>query len=150
MHIYIYKLIVYIHIHAFIIYIHKDVSSVLKSRQPESSHGHANALAMSDPPVLPGAPSTTKKSLYPKTKDLPRPPNVALLRALSYLLDGIWGLLKGNWGVLVQAKILGTLEVQVPPLCGFVLLPFEEPVSLIRGTSLSEPWPVPVFPYRFR
>ena len=38
-------------------------------------------------------------------KYLPGPPNVALLRALWYLLDGIWGLLKGSWGVLVGFKI---------------------------------------------
>ena len=35
---------------------------------------------------------------------LRRPPNVPLLRALWSLLDGILGLLKGGWGVLVPAK----------------------------------------------
>ena len=35
-------------------------------------------------------------------KDLPRPPNVPLLRALRSLLDCIWDLLKGSWGVLVE------------------------------------------------
>ena len=32
---------------------------------------------------------------------IPRPPNVPLLRALWYLLVGIWGILKGSWVVLV-------------------------------------------------
>ena len=32
---------------------------------------------------------------------IPRPPSVALFRALWYLLDGTWGVLKGSWGVLV-------------------------------------------------
>ena len=39
----------------------------------------------------------------------PTPPNVALLRALWSLLDGISGILKGGWGVLddvgVEAKL---------------------------------------------
>ena len=30
----------------------------------------------------------------------PTPPNVALLRALWSPVGGIWGLLKGSWGVL--------------------------------------------------
>ena len=30
----------------------------------------------------------------------PRPSKVALLRALRFLLDGTWGILKGSWGVL--------------------------------------------------
>ena len=30
---------------------------------------------------------------------IPRPPNVALLRALWSLLVGIWDLLKGSWGM---------------------------------------------------
>ena len=34
-------------------------------------------------------------------EDVPRPPNVPLLRALWSLVDGIWGVLKGSWGVLV-------------------------------------------------
>ena len=38
---------------------------------------------------------------------LPRPPNVALLRALWSLLDGIWGVFKGSWGVLVVVLIMG-------------------------------------------
>ena len=37
---------------------------------------------------------------------IPRPPNVPLLRALWSLLDGIWGLLKGSWGVLVGSPVL--------------------------------------------
>ena len=28
-------------------------------------------------------------------------PNVPILRAFWYLFDGIWGRLKGSWGVLV-------------------------------------------------
>ena len=31
---------------------------------------------------------------------MPRPPNVALFRALWSLIDGIWGIFKGSWGVL--------------------------------------------------
>ena len=31
----------------------------------------------------------------------PRPPNVALMRDLWSLLDGIGGVLKGSWGVVV-------------------------------------------------
>ena len=34
---------------------------------------------------------------------MPRPPNVPLLRALCSLLVGIWGNLKGSWGLLVRA-----------------------------------------------
>ena len=37
--------------------------------------------------------------------EVPRPPNVPLLRALWSLLDGIWGLLKGSWGVLVDVEV---------------------------------------------
>ena len=37
---------------------------------------------------------------------LPRAPNVAPLRALWSLLDGIWGLLKGSWVVLVLGAYL--------------------------------------------
>ena len=32
----------------------------------------------------------------------PRPPNVALLRALWSVLDGSWGVLKSSWGVLAD------------------------------------------------
>ena len=35
----------------------------------------------------------------------PRPPNVPLLRALRSLLVGIWGILKGGWGVLDHMEI---------------------------------------------
>ena len=35
----------------------------------------------------------------------PRPPNVALLRALWCLLDGIWGVLKGSWRVLGEPSL---------------------------------------------
>ena len=34
---------------------------------------------------------------------LPAPSNVPLLRALWFVVDGIVGLLKGSWGVLVEA-----------------------------------------------
>ena len=34
---------------------------------------------------------------------LPSPPNVAPLRALWYLSDGIWGLLKASWRMLIRA-----------------------------------------------
>ena len=36
----------------------------------------------------------------------PRPPNVPLLRALWYLLDGMWGLLTGSCGVLGYTQVL--------------------------------------------
>ena len=39
--------------------------------------------------------------------DIPRPPNVPLLKALWSLLDGIWGVLKGSWGVLVAIVLRG-------------------------------------------
>ena len=35
----------------------------------------------------------------------PRPPNVPLLTALWFLLDGIWGVLTGSWGVLEYSTI---------------------------------------------
>ena len=37
--------------------------------------------------------------------ELPGPPNVALLRALRSLFDGIWGVLKASWGLLVYYPI---------------------------------------------
>ena len=47
---------------------------------------------------------------------LPRPPNVPLSRALS-LLDGIWGVLKGSWRVLVVRRVessLAATESSIP------------------------------------
>ena len=41
-----------------------------------------------------------KEALY-LSISLPRPPNVPPCRALWSLLGGIWGPLKGSWGVLV-------------------------------------------------
>ena len=40
---------------------------------------------------------------------IPRPPNVPLLRAFWSLLDGIYGVLKGSWGVLVFRYHYGVL-----------------------------------------
>ena len=45
---------------------------------------------------------------------LPRPPNVALLRALRSLLDDIWALLKGSWGV----RVLEGLNIARRARCG--------------------------------
>ena len=59
-----------------------------------------------------------------------RPPNVPLLGAISSLLDGIWGLFKDGWGLLVgsfgvwdiwgvlgrtrKAVALGKIHVSIP------------------------------------
>ena len=55
---------------------------------------------------------------------LPRPPNVRLSRALGSLLVGIWGILKGSWGVLVYGGslfVLCSLDfgfwILVSPIC---------------------------------
>ena len=50
---------------------------------------------------------------WPASRELgnvPRPPNVALLRALWSLLVGIWDILKGSWGVLVDPTITACLR----------------------------------------
>ena len=39
--------------------------------------------------------------IYSMVYGIPTPPNVPLLSALGFLLDGIWGPLKGSLGVLV-------------------------------------------------
>ena len=44
-----------------------------------------------------------------KRSCMPRPPNRPLLRALWYLLDGICGVLKASWGVLVLSTVGGVL-----------------------------------------
>ena len=43
---------------------------------------------------------------HSKRSKVPRPPNVPPLRALQSLSDGICGLLKGSWGVLVVVNLV--------------------------------------------
>ena len=38
---------------------------------------------------------------------MPRPPNLPLFRALGSLYDGILGVVKGSWGVLVSIRNYG-------------------------------------------
>ena len=56
----------------------------------------------------------SQQSLPLNCPNLPRPPNVPLLRALWSLLDGIWGVLKGSWGVLVDLGACNT-QNSIPP-----------------------------------
>ena len=43
-------------------------------------------------------------------RPIPRPPKARLLRALWSPLDGIWGVFKGGWGVLVEPYVESNLE----------------------------------------
>ena len=47
---------------------------------------------------------------YWKAQTILGPPNVALLRALWPLVDGIWAVLKGSWGVLDVSSFGRLLE----------------------------------------